>query len=140
MTEFERFTRIYVDTNIWIYYLEANEAFGQKVDAVLDRANDANATLVTSEIAVAECLVQPSRKKNAAAIALYEEFFDEGSVEITKLDGALARRAALASRELGLKLIDSIHYLSAREAGCAYLLTADTRFKSTDSITVIGLD
>ena len=58
---------------------------------------------------------------------------------VLPLDGGLARRAALAGGALGLKLIDAIHYVSAREAGCRHFLTGDGRFKSTPSMTVVGL-
>jgi predicted nucleic acid-binding protein len=140
MIEFAQSSRIYVDTNIWIYYIEANPAFLPKVIAVLLKASDARARLVTSELAVAECLIRPSRENNQALIALYENFFTEGDVETVGLDGALTRRAARAGGPLGLKLIDAIHLMSAREAGCSYFLTGDARFKSATDLTVVGIE
>lgn len=140
MIELPRSARIYVDTNIWIYYLEANPVFWQKVVAILRQAQAMGATLVTSDLAIAECLVRPSRLNDTTAIELYERFFDQGEIEILPLDGALARRAALAGGALGLKLIDAIHYVSALEAGCRYILTGDGRFKSRGELAVIGID
>src|SRR5688500_16266012 len=102
MIEFARSARIYVDTNIWIYYVEANPAFLPKVVAMLVRASDAGTRLVTSELAIAECLIRPSRQGDKALVALYENFFAEGDMEVVGLDGALARRAALAGGALGL--------------------------------------
>jgi predicted nucleic acid-binding protein len=140
MIEFAPSARIYVDTNIWIYYIEANPAFLPKVTTMLLKASDAGARLVTSELAIAECLIRPSRHDNQALIALYERFFAEGDVEIVGLDGTLARRAALAGGPLGLKLIDAVHFVSAREAGCSYFLTGDARFKSGTELTVVGME
>lgn len=140
MIELKPAARIYVDTNIWIYYVEANPAFLPKVVAAFVKANDAQARLVTSELAIAECLLRPARQDDRTLVALYERFFAEGDIEIVGLDGALARRAALSGGPLGLKLIDAIHYLSAREGNCGYFLTGDGRFKSGAGMTVIGLD
>ena len=139
MTEFARSARIYVDTNIWIYYVEANPAFLPKVIALLRKADEAGGTLVTSELALAECLIRPARQNNQALIALYQNFFAEGRIELVGIDGALTRRAALVGGALGLKLIDAIHYVSALEAGCGYFLTGDSRFRSGPDLRVIGV-
>jgi predicted nucleic acid-binding protein len=138
--DFDSSARIYVDTNIWIYYIESHPTFREKIDEIFERADVSGATLVTGEIAIAECLVRPSRQGETAIIQLYEDFFEESGVEFVKLDGALARRAALASGVLGLKLIDAIHYISARESGCTHILTRDGKFKSGPNLVVVGLD
>lgn len=138
--DFDQSTRVYIDTNIWIYYIEAHPIFYEKIDGIFEKADLAGATLVTSEIAVTECLVRPSRQGEAKTIQLYDAFFEESGVEFVKLDGGLARRAALATGALGLKLIDAIHYVSAREAGCNFILTRDGKFKSDAEIVVVGLD
>jgi len=138
--DFNHSTRVYVDTNIWIYFIESHPSFREQIDAIFEKADVAGAALVTSEIAVAECLVGPSRQSQTAIIQLYQAFFEESGIEFVKLDGGLARHAALASGVLGLKLIDAIHYVSAREARCTYILTRDGKFKSNADLIVVGLD
>jgi predicted nucleic acid-binding protein len=139
MIELDQTSRIYVDTNIWIYYIEAKPDLWPRVDAFFEKAEAARAALVTNEIAIAECLVKPSRQGEHQIVDLYETFFASGEIEITALNGELARRAALATGTLGLKLIDAIHYLSALEADCNYLLTADGHFKSGPRLQVISI-
>jgi predicted nucleic acid-binding protein len=139
-TVFPTEARIYVDTNIWIYFLEGQPTFAESVRKLLVAADDASATLCTSDIAVAECLLKPVRLQDERKIAAFEALFDKGEIELLPVDGALCRRAAYAGGALGLKLIDAIHYVSAREAGCQYFLTADTRFKSSATMAVIGLN
>jgi predicted nucleic acid-binding protein len=139
MIDLDRTSRIYVDTNIWIYYIEAKPDLWPKVDAFFAKAEAARAALVTNEIAVAECLVKPSRQGDRQIVDLYEAFFAGSEIEIAALNGGLARRAALATGALGLKLIDAIHYLSALEADCNYLLTGDGRFKSGPRLKVISV-
>lgn len=137
-TEFPADARIYVDTNIWIYFLEGHPSFSPKVRALFVAANSAGALLCTSEITLAECLMKPARERDSKKIEAYETLFDAHGIEMLPLDGGLARRAALAGGALGLKLMDAIHYVSAREAACRYFLTGDGRFKSNTQMTVIG--
>ena len=137
--EFPADARIYVDTNIWIYFLEGHPSFAPKIRAFFLAANASSALLVTSEMTIAECLLKPARDGDEEKISAYEALFDGGNIEILPMDGALARRAALAGGALGLKLIDAIHYVSAREAGCRYFLTGDGRFKTGPELTVVGI-
>ena len=138
--EFPANSKIYVDTNLWIYFLEDHPAFAPKVRALFLAADRASCLLCANEIALAECLIRPARERDERRIAAYHTLFDEGAIEMLPLDGDLARRAAIAAGSLGLKLIDAIHYVSAREAGCRFFLTLDARFKSSPGLTVIGLD
>lgn len=138
--DFEAGASIYVDANIWIYFLEGHPEFAPKVQAIFQAVEQAAATLHTSEIAIAECLMKPARQRNENQISAYETLFDDAAITILPIDGALARRAALAGGTLGLKLIDAIHYVSAREAGCRYFLTGDGRFRSEESLIVVGLE
>lgn len=138
-TEFPADARFYVDTNIWIYFLEGHPDFAPRVRALFLAAQSSRARLCTSEITLAECLLKPARQQDMKKIEAYETLFRDAAVEMLPLDGGLARRAALAGGALGLKLIDAIHYVSAREAGCRHFLTGDGRFKSTPSMTVVGL-
>ena len=138
--EFRADSRIYVDTNIWIYFLEGHPTFAPKVRALFVAADTSSCLLSTSEMTIAECLVKPARDGDGRKIAAYDALFGNGAIEILPLDGALARRAAICSGALGLKLLDAIHYVSAREAECRYFLTADGRFKSGAEMTVIGIE
>jgi predicted nucleic acid-binding protein len=139
MDEIGGASRIYVDTNIWIYYIEANAAFVDRVRAFFVGVEAAGAKLVTNEIAIAECLYKPSKDGNTAALKAYERLFDSGEVEITPLDGGLARRAAVNGGQLGLKLIDAIHYVSALEWACDFFVTSDSAFKSGPMTQVIRI-
>ncbi|MCB1447362.1 MAG: type II toxin-antitoxin system VapC family toxin [Rhizobiaceae bacterium] len=138
--EFQTDSRIYVDTNIWIYFVEGHPSFSPEVRALFLAAARSSARLTTNEITLAECLLKPVRDKDERKISAYETLFDQGTIEILPLDGGLARRAALAGGMLGLKLIDAIHHVSACEAGCRYFLTGDGRFRSGPDLTVIGID
>ncbi len=139
MVEFPNGSRLYLDTNIWIYYIEANPSFVRKVHDVIVAAEATVSTLVTNEITVAECLYKPSTDDNLTAMQAYDQLFASGEIELVPLDGALARQAASHGGKLGLKLIDAIHYMSALTSGCDHFITSDARFRSVPGLKVLTI-
>lgn len=137
MAEFASTSRLYIDSNIWVYFIESNPVFVETMRQILQAVEAAGARLVTNEITIAECLYKPAKEANHAALAAYDRLFASGEIEITPLDGALARRAALQGGALGLKLIDAMHYLSALESGCDVFVTGDSQFRSGPQMRVM---
>ncbi|MGL5362500.1 MAG: type II toxin-antitoxin system VapC family toxin [Bosea sp. (in: a-proteobacteria)] len=140
MAEFASGSRLYIDSNIWVYFIEANPLFVEAVRQLFLQAEAAGARLVTSEIAIAECLYKPAKDGNTLALAAYDLLFGSGEIEIIPVDGALARSAALHGGMLGLKLIDAMHYLGALESGCDIFVTADAQFRSGPQMRVTILE
>jgi predicted nucleic acid-binding protein len=140
MNEISSASRVYVDSNIFIYFLELNPEYFIKAQEFFDHIDAVGARLLTNEYTLAECIYQPSRSANFSLVAMYESLFEkEGEVELLGLDGALAKRAAFVGGDLGLKLADAIHFMSALEAGCDFFVTADTAFKSGPAMKVLRL-
>ena len=135
--QISRSSRIYVDTNIFIYLIEGNPERTRSVIEIFQDIVNADAIVVTSEMTVAECFYGASKQQNLAAITAYEALFSSTDIEIIPLDGALAKRAAISGAELSLKLIDSLHYICALEEGCDFFFTSDKRFKSGPYLRVI---
>jgi predicted nucleic acid-binding protein len=137
MDEIAAGAAVYVDTNIFIYFIEATPGLYERAAAAFTQLAEKTARVVTSELTVAECLYLPARDANRELIAVYDRLFDTtGDVTLLSLTGILARRAAINGGAMGLKLMDAIHYQSALEAGCSHFLTADSRFKSGPSLRV----
>ena len=136
---FGRGARVYVDANIFIYLVEAAPRFADMVRAVFLALEAAEARVMTSGLAVAECLYLPAKCDNARAVEAYERLFSSGEAEILALDGGLAKRAAMLGGKLGLKLFDAIHYISALQSGCGFFITNDLKFKSGPKMRVIHL-
>ncbi len=138
MNEISSASRVYVDSNIFIYLLESESGLFDKTKAFFTHVDAVGARVVTNEITVAECVYRPGRDGNFPLVSKYETLFEkDGEVEMAPLDGPLAKRAALFGGAMGLKLIDAIHYMSALEAGCDFFVTADTAFKSGPEMTVM---
>ncbi len=140
MIEVPRGSRLYIDTNIWIYYIESHPAFVKQVHDLFVSVEAAASTLATNEITVAECLYKPSAENNMAVIDAYGRLFASGEIELIPLDGTLAKQAAMQGGKLGLKLIDAIHYISALAHGCDHFITSDTRFRSGPGIKVVTMN
>jgi predicted nucleic acid-binding protein len=131
-------SRVYIDTNIFIFYIEGSDKFFPSVKGFFEHLGMVGASIVTSEITVAECLYKPCQREDQNLIDIYEEFFEKsGMIELFPLDGPLTKQAALHGGQLRLKLIDSIHYESALQAGCDFFVSADTRFKSGPKMRVL---
>lgn len=140
MIEISEASRVYVDSNVFIYFIEKSEKFFVQVSSLFEHAEKVGARLMTSELTIAECIYKPAQDGDRKAVNAYEALFEQSDdIEIVALDGALAKRAALAGGLLGLKLIDAIHYVSALDAGCDFFITADAAFKSTPKMKVLRL-
>jgi predicted nucleic acid-binding protein len=82
--------------------------------------------------------LSPEHGQDAPLASVYEMLFEQsGEIDLVPLDGAIAKRAAVADGSLGLKLIDAIHYISALETGCDFFVTSDSAFKSGPKMEVL---
>jgi predicted nucleic acid-binding protein len=140
MADFTDVSSVYIDTNIFIYWVEAIEPFFQSTKDLFERISAAGCRVVTSEITLAECIYKPAREGDNALVALYENLFEHsGDIDLAALDGAIIRKAAKNGGSLGLRLIDTVHYLTALDHGCELFVTSDEQFRSGPAMRVVGL-
>jgi predicted nucleic acid-binding protein len=131
-------SKLYIDTNIFIYFIERVDPFYQPIKQIFAHISDVGATIYTSEITIAECLHKPYRSGDRQLIGIYELLFERSNdVKLIELSGPLAKRAAEIGAPLGLRLIDSIHYVSALAQGCTFFISSDAKFKSTAELEVM---
>ncbi|MCD2172657.1 type II toxin-antitoxin system VapC family toxin [Rhizobium sp. C4] len=125
--------RIYLDTNIFIFALEGEDAELRMVLAELfsiaPQKNEIR--FVTSLITVSEGLVRPYRLAHADLIDQYERtLLDSPWLQNIPVDFRILQTAAiLRAQNLGLKLPDAIHLATALLLGCSVFLTADLGIK-----------
>ena len=67
--------KIYIDTNLFIYFLEFNQHFSEKAKRIIGDLYNKQVSIVTSELTIAECLVKPIQRKNTGLVSIYTEFF-----------------------------------------------------------------
>ncbi|HSI42539.1 MAG TPA: PIN domain-containing protein [Xanthobacteraceae bacterium] len=133
--------RIYWDANVFIRMVEGTDAVSSRLDAMLDPAA-MTFDIVTSELTLAELLVEPLRAGDRLRIAAYEtlltthEAINVVSVDRPILTGAAHIRAAHSST----KLPDAIHIATAELAGCQIVLSADRRLPLRPALRRVSPD
>lgn len=136
----EAASKIYLDANCIIYFVERADVLKERIAEVIDYAADHGKSLVCSEIGVAECLYGAFKLENAELQGAYNEiFYDIALFELCPVDGQRTKDAAKLGAEMSLKLIDAVHFLAAIELGCDVFVTNDERIRSSYGVQVVQL-
>ncbi len=118
--------RVYLDTNVLIDLVETSAQLSPWQVAILDDFDTGRLQAVTSEIALAECLVRPLAEENATRVATFEALLDgTGSPAMVPIDRRVLRLAAEARARDRMRLPDAIHVATAVAAACDVFLSAD---------------
>lgn len=120
-------TRLYLDTNIFIYFLEGDQRYNDAVEQVFRCCEEFNIAVFTSEITIAECLIGPYKKKSVELIQKYESFFEKtgDAISIVPVESSILWDAPNIAVQYGLKLIDAVHVTTAFSCGCDGFVTND---------------
>lgn len=133
--------RVYMDSNIFIYFLEQSEGYFECVALFIEACEAGKFMGFTGDVAVAETMIQPYRKGNLPLIASIKAFFaSENFLSIQSHDAAVFDLAAQLRARRGMKLIDALHYATALKAGCTFFLSNDTGIKSDAPMEVISIN
>jgi predicted nucleic acid-binding protein len=132
--------RVYVDTNIFIYFLERNANFFPMVAPILQSMSKQDFSGFTGEIAVAETMVGPYRTKNPVAISNTRDFFKTSSfLTILPHDSAIFDHAAQLRASQKMRFIDAVHIATAIAAACTFFITNDTALRTIGGLGVVQL-
>ncbi|MBI1784716.1 type II toxin-antitoxin system VapC family toxin [Candidatus Sumerlaeota bacterium] len=134
-------SRILLDTAPVIYHLESDSR-RMSVMAAFFRERAAHAiTLVTTPIALSECLVHPIQRGLADLEAIYRRLLLEGEGTEFRMIGAdEAREAARLRADHGLNLADAFQAALALAGGCQAILTNDSEFKRVNRLRTLVVD
>ena len=133
-------SRVYIDTNILIYFLEKHPQWIAQVLPLFEMAAQGTTTLVTSELTVAEILVHPYKLGRADLATRYKRFLkDEGIVELIALSFDILDAAAATRAALGGTLADAMHVATATLSGCTAFVSNDAEIRLPPPATVITL-
>jgi predicted nucleic acid-binding protein len=120
--------RVYLDTNIFIGAFETEGELANLTASLLSRAADRFPQgFVTSEITLAELLVLPFRRNDAALVKHYSGLLSSAvHIDVPPVSrDILLKSARLRSDMPALKLPDAVHLATAALSGCTHVLTAD---------------
>ena len=132
--------RAYLDTNIFVYFLDRNPDFFDVVRPLIEAIDSGKITGVTGDAAPAETLVKPYRTGNLELVAAIRGFFGtEGFLSMQPHDGETFDLAAQLRGRRGMKFIDALHYATAIRSGCSFFITNDLKIQSDDLLEIISL-
>lgn len=117
--------RIYWDSMLFIYMLEANPVFGPKVRRILNQIVSRGQTLSTSVFTIGEILTGPRRRGSISGADAVKKYFLSGAIEILPFNEAAADRYSVIRGATRVSQADAIHLATAAEAGVDVFFTND---------------
>jgi len=122
--------RLYVDTNVFIYTFESEDARAERLRILLSTLRP-QPFLATSELTLSETLAGAYRKSDDSLIEIYSHWTTTNSyIEVSPVTrDVLWAAAILRSQVAALKLPDAIHLATAFALGCSHFLTGDSGLK-----------
>ncbi len=121
-------SRIFWDTNVFIYFLEAQDKLGPIARSLRQRMMERGDQLVTSAMTLGEILVKPQGELNLAICRKYEETLKATSV-IVPFDIEAARHYSEIRQNRGVKGPDAIQLSCAAAAKVDLFITNDDRLQ-----------
>ena len=125
--------RIYLDAAPTIYLVEDVAPYKAVLDSLL---SNPSARVVVSDLTRMECRVRPIRDNDTELLADFDQFFDDGAVEVVSLTRVVLDLATDLRARYGFKTPDSIHLAAAIDWGCSLFVTNDHRLDRCTEIAV----
>jgi uncharacterized protein len=119
-------SRIYWDTMLFIYWLEANPDFGKRVDAVWSRMQERNDQLITGALALGEVLAAAyKRGADRQRIKEVRVALESAVSEVIPFTSEAADLFGQIKGSWKIPPADAIHLACAASAGTDLFLTND---------------
>lgn len=119
-------SRIFWDTNLFIYLFEDHGVRSRHVTAFRQRMLERNDQLCTSTLTLGEVLVKPLEQGDEGLRRMYEEALSQ-AVVLIPFDKAAATTYAAIRRERSIRAPDAIQLACAAQARVDLFVTNDDR-------------
>lgn len=131
--------KVFFDTAPFIYYLENEDDYKDKVKRVI--ADHAEDDYITSTITVSEYLTGAFKNGDEKRVLEFNEMISEYEFEITSIDWDIAVEAArIRANYVGFKMMDSLQLAAAKLTGCDLFVTNDLQLKQFGDVEVTIID
>lgn len=132
--------RVYVDVNVFIYFLDQSTPQSSAATDILEAAAAGDISAVTGQAAIAEVMVGPYRQGNPLVIRKVREFFDSSTwLDVVDHPAKAFDDAALLRATLGMPFVDALHVATASLSRCDVIVTHDARMKPGLGVDVVAL-
>lgn len=119
-------SRVFWDTNLFIYLFESFGPLSKQVASLRSRMNARNDYLVTSAMTLGEILVKPNQSGDASAVSYYRKLITSTATVVPFDENAAAVYARIRT-DRSLKPPDAIQLACAASAGVDLFITNDAR-------------
>ena len=119
-------SRIFWDTNLFIYLFEGTDAHAERVVALRQRMLERNDQLYTSTLTLGEVLVKPVERADEALRATYERAFTQAT-QLIPFDRDAARLYAQIRQDRAVRAPDAVQLACAGTAHVDLFITNDER-------------
>ena len=123
-------SRVFFDTNLFIYMLEDYGERAVRVRHILERMSARRDELLTSTLTLAEVLVKPLASGDITLAELYEKLLSGPGVSVLPFDRSCARIFAQIRQDKSLKAPDVIQLACAANARCDLFISNDDRLSN----------
>lgn len=127
---------VYLDSNVVIYLVENDPAWGPKAANRVAALRANGDELAVSDLTRLECRVKPLRAGDLVLLGDFDSFFSNPGVKVYPLTAAVCDRAALIRAQHGFRTPDSLHLAAAAENGCGLFFTNDPKLSSFPDVNV----
>ena len=132
---------VFVDTAPFIYLLEDNDHYIEKMQFIFNYLIENSVSLFTSAITFEEYLVHPYRTRQIEKETAFLEFIQDANIHVIPVDIAIAKKAAkIRAKHPSFKAMDAMQLAAAMQCGCDGFLTNDKQLQSFAGITCLLVD
>ena len=133
--------RVYIDTNVFIYFLSRHPTYFDASARVIKACAESSIFGFTGDAAVAEVMVGAYKHTDPTLASRFKLFFSQRNfLTIATHDAQTFDVAAQLVAKGGLKFIDALHTATAVHNQCAYFVTNDKGIKPGAHLQVVQLE
>ncbi|MBI5708830.1 MAG: type II toxin-antitoxin system VapC family toxin [Candidatus Eisenbacteria bacterium] len=134
-------SRIHLDTNVLIYYLQDEPPYGALVRPVFERIASGSLSGMTSFITLLEILVKPLRDGRADLVRQYADvLLNAQHLMLQPVERTIAETGAEIRAKYNVRTPDAIQLATAVRGGAQAFLTNDRRLAQVRNPEVVVLD
>jgi uncharacterized protein len=120
-------SRVFFDTNLFIYLLDGSGSKAAQVNELLERMSARRDELLTSSLTLGEVLVKPIEQGDTMLMNRYEQALNDPAVVLVPFERDAARIYARIRQDKTVKAPDAIQLSCAAAARCDLFVTNDDR-------------
>ena len=132
-------SRLYLDTNWYIYAFENVPAFREPARRVFQYVANADATIIASTLVRVELLPKLIAEQRQAQLETYEAFLQHShEVQLVPVETDIIELTIQLRAKYGLKTMDALHVATAQAHQCTAFISNDRKVQQITEIRVLG--